>query len=84
MFAIIIKERFLQRPRVWEELRHGLWPLRVSGGFALSYPWFALGISFGHYVLRWFRFILSLVRVRCWFGRSAFAVVPSYHIVGSR
>ena len=65
-------------------MRLGLWPLRVSGGFVLSYPWFALCISFGCYVLRWLRFILSLVRARCWFGRSDFAVVPSYDIVGSR
>ena len=82
MYAIDIKERFLQGPRDWERFLHGRWPLRVSSGFALPYPWFALGISFGRYVLRRFRFSLSFVRVRCLFGRSAFAVVPSYDIVG--
>ena len=81
----------------------GRWPFRFSGGFVLSYRWFALGIGVGSYVWLWFRFILSLVRVRVslyvmfgggfvlsyrWcaldvgFGRSDFAGVSSYHIVG--
>ena len=48
----------------------GHWPHRLSGGFVLSYRWFALGVGFGRCVWRWFRLILSLVLVRVSFGRS--------------
>ena len=55
-----------------------------GGGFVLSYRWFALGVGLGRYVWRWFRLILSLVGVRCWFRTLCLAAVSSYPIAGSR
>ena len=40
---------------------------RFRGGLVLSYRLFALGVGFGRFDWQWFRIILSLVRVRCWF-----------------
>ena len=66
---ININECFLRGPMNWGWFWLGPWTFRFSGGFFLSYRWFALGVDFGRYLWRRLRFILSLVRVRGGFGR---------------
>ena len=83
MPPINTNESSRQGPRDWGWLWPGPWPPRFSGGFVLSYLWFALGlvldVMFGSgFVLSYRRFALCVG-----FGRSAFAAVSSYPFVGS-
>ena len=81
---VAISECFRQGPRDWGRFRLGLWLFRTRGGFVLPYRWFVLGVGIGRSTWRRFRFILSLVRVGCWFLTFRLALVSLYPAVGSR
>ena len=86
-FYLNINVRFLKGPRDLGRLWLGPWPFRFSGGFVLPYRWFALGAGFGRYVWRWFRLILSLVRVMFWFWtfrfRGSFVLSYRWFVLGA-
>ena len=56
----------------WLALAVAFGPPVWRGGFVLSYRRLALGVAFfwPSSLARWFRLILSLVGVRCWFRTS--------------